>query len=196
MQTRTRQGPRQRLIESAKRLTYTHGANVGVDAILTDAKVARRSLYEHFGGKDGLLAEVLRSSSDEDLSRYREVMNAAGDNPRQRLLAIFDDIDTVRRQPDFRGCRYLAADLALADTAHPAHAVTADYRREVHQLLKAELVRLGNSHPAAAADQLHLLIEGALATGSTRPDVNAGSVARQLAVGILGPRRRTASRKR
>ena len=38
----------------------THGASVGVDALLKEANVARRSLYEHFGGKDGLVAAVLR----------------------------------------------------------------------------------------------------------------------------------------
>jgi AcrR family transcriptional regulator len=52
--------------------------------------VARRSLYEHFGGKDGLIAEVLRRAAAEDEGRYRAVMAAAGDDPRQRLLAIFD----------------------------------------------------------------------------------------------------------
>lgn len=44
-------GPRERLLESAQRLTATQGVGVGVDAILGDASVARRSLYQHFGGR-------------------------------------------------------------------------------------------------------------------------------------------------
>jgi AcrR family transcriptional regulator len=40
------------------------------DALLREAKVARRSLYEHFGGKDGLIAAVLRRAYDEDLAWY------------------------------------------------------------------------------------------------------------------------------
>jgi len=35
-------GPRERLLESARRLTATQGVSVGVDAILEDASVARR----------------------------------------------------------------------------------------------------------------------------------------------------------
>jgi AcrR family transcriptional regulator len=178
-------GPRERLVTAAQRLTYEHGATVGVDALLTEANVARRSLYEHFGGKDGLIAEVLRRSADEDVQRYRAALDAAGDDPRDRLLAVFDELDAIATRPGFRGCRYLGADLAPLGDGHPAHAVTADYRDRVHALLEHELVRLHHPDPGLAADQLHLLIEGTLATGVTRPGVHPGRLARQLAERIL-----------
>ena len=90
MDTRTTSRPRERLLAAAKELTYRQGVGVGVDAILKEAKVARRSLYEHFGGKDGLIAEVLRLTTAEDEELYRQTMQTAGDDPRARLLAIFD----------------------------------------------------------------------------------------------------------
>jgi AcrR family transcriptional regulator len=183
---RTQPGPRERLLAAAQRLSYRHGVNVGVDALLKDANVARRSLYEHFGGKDSLIAEVLRRAATEDLDRYRAVMAAAGDDPRQRLLAVFDDLDRVVRAPDFRGCRYLGADLALADQNHPAHVVTREYRQVVHQLLVREVRRLELPRPAHVADQLMLLIEGTLATGATRSGTRPARAARELAARILG----------
>ena len=179
-------GPRERLLEAGQELTYRHGVNVGVDALLTAASVARRSLYEHFGGKDGLIAEVLRRSTAQDEARYRQVMQAAGDHPRDRLLAIFDNLGTVISKPDFRGCRYLAADLALADPGHPAHAVSREYRARIQQLLEDEVRQLGHPQPAHAASQLHLLIDGALAAGATRPDTHPAAQARELAEHILG----------
>src|SRR5690242_13027671 len=106
MTTRATPGPRQRLLDAAKTLTYRQGVGVGVDALLKAANVARRSLYEHFGGKDGLVAEVLRLSTDEDVARYQQTMRAAGDDPRDRLLAIFDQLGVIIEEPDFRGCRY------------------------------------------------------------------------------------------
>jgi AcrR family transcriptional regulator len=185
MSTRIQPGPRQRLLDAAQRLSYTHGVNVGVDALLKAANVARRSLYEHFGGKEGLIAEVLRRAAAEDEARYRAVMAAAGDDPHQRLLAIFDELDTIVRTPGFRGCRYLSADLALADDDHPAHTVTREYRETVHQLLEREVKQLGHPRPAHAADQLLLLIEGTLATGATRPSTRPARLARELAEQIL-----------
>lgn len=188
MSTRTAPGPRERLLQAAQELTYRHGVGVGVDALLKSANVARRSLYEHFGGKDGLIAEVLRRSAAEDEAAYEQTMRAAGDDPRERLLAIFDKLATVVVDPDFRGCRYLAADLTLADPDHPGHAITRQYRDRVTQLLADELVRLGHPRPAHAADQLLLLIDGALAAAATRPDTNPVASARELAEQILAQR--------
>jgi len=188
-------GPRERLLETAQKLTYIHGMGVGVDALLKEANVARRSLYEHFGGKDGLIAEVLRRSTAEDEARYREVMQAAGDDPRDRLLAVFDNLAEVIAEPDFRGCRYLAADLALADPRHPAHAITRRYREGVHDLLERELRELRHPQPAHAADQLLLLIDGALAAAATRPETHPAASAGELAEQILDSARDRTSRR-
>src|ERR671918_409862 len=75
---RIRPGRRGRLLAAAQQLSYQQGVNVGVDALLSAANVARRSLYEHFGGKDGLIAEVLRRAAAEDLERYQSAIAAAG----------------------------------------------------------------------------------------------------------------------
>lgn len=183
--TRVEPGPRERLLRAAQTLSYIHGTTIGVDALLKAANVARRSLYEHFGGKDGLIAEVLRRSAGEDEAAYRVVMDAAGDDPRERLLTIFDGLDKVVSAPDFRGCRYLAADLASADAEHPAHAVTRDYRERIHAMLEEETRRLGHPEPGRAADRLHLLIEGVLATGASRPGTRPAATARDLAETVL-----------
>lgn len=186
MDSRTTSRPRERLLTAARELTYRYGVAVGVDAILKEAKVARRSLYEHFGGKDGLIAEVLRETTAEDVELYRRTMEAAGDDPAARLLAIFDMLDGVIDDPSFRGCRYLSADLALADPDHPAHAITRQYREHLHALFEAELVKLDHPHPAAAADQLLLLVDGTLAAGATRPGTTPARLAHQLAEQIVG----------
>ncbi|GAA2624811.1 TetR/AcrR family transcriptional regulator [Actinomadura fulvescens] len=188
MTTRTGPGPRERLLEAGRELTYRQGVGIGVDALLKAANVARRSLYEHFGGKDGLIAEVLRRSTSEDEEHYRQTMRSAGDDPRARLLAVFDRLAEIVDEPDFRGCRYLAADLALTDPGHPGHAVTRDYRERVHRLLEDELIRLGHAEPAVAADQLLLLIDGVMAAGATRPRTRPAASARRLAEHVLDGR--------
>lgn len=185
MTTRAMPGPRERLLEAAKELTYAQGMGVGVDAVLKAANVARRSLYEHFGGKDGLITEVLRVTSDEDVDAYRRTMEAAGADPRDRLLAIFDWLGDVIDGPDFRGCRYLSAELALTDRSHPGHAVTRRYREQVHELLGAELRDLNHPDPVTAADQLLLLIDGALAVGAARAGSHPAVAARQLAAQVI-----------
>jgi len=181
--TTTRPGPRERLVEAARDLTYTHGVHVGVDAILKKADVARRSLYQHFGGKDGLIAEVLRSHPTH--ARYTEVMDEAGDDPRARVLAVFDELEVITQRPGFHGCRYTTADVALTDPAHPAHAEVRAFKDGLHQLFAAELARYGHPDAEFGADQLLVLIDGALAHGVTRPDAHPALAARDMADMLL-----------
>ena len=184
MTTHITPGPRERLLDAAQRLFYARGAGVGLDALLTEAKVARRSLYEHFGDKDGLVAAVLRRATEEDLAWYENAL-AGSTEPRDRLLGLFDRLDELMATPDFRGCRYLAADLAFADPGHPAHAETDAYRRRIRAVLVRELEALGHSDPPHAAEQLHLLIEGTLVTGATQRDEHPARTARDLAALVI-----------
>jgi AcrR family transcriptional regulator len=177
-------GPRERLLATAQQLFYSRGASVGVDALLKEANVARRSLYEHFGGKDGLVAAVLQRASDEDLAWYEEAL-AAATEPRARLLGLFDRLDELTSSADFRGCRYFASDLAFADPQHPAHAETEAYRQRIRALLERELKALGHARPKQAAEQLHLLIEGTLVMGATADGRHPARAARDLAATIL-----------
>lgn len=189
MSPNTAPGPRERLLAAGQQLFYSRGASVGVDALLNEAQVARRSLYEHFGGKDGLIAAVLRRASDEDLAWYEDAL-AGATEPRARLLRLFDRLDELVSNPDFRGCRYFATDLSFADPRHSAHAETDAFRRRLRALLLRELKALGHDHPERAAEQLHLLIEGTLVMGATQDNATQDSqhparVARDLAAIVL-----------
>ena len=180
-----RTGPRERLLEAATRLTYSEGAQIGIDAILTEARVARRSLYEHFGGKDGLLLEVVRLAAVDDEAWIRAAVEAGGRNPRTRLLHLFDALDLLVTQPGFRGCRYLAMDLSFADIDHPIHRETSAHRARVRAMLEQELAALGHPARRRAAEQLQLLVEGVLATGAASTVPHPGRLARELAATVL-----------
>jgi AcrR family transcriptional regulator len=188
MSTGVRPGPRERLLSAAIELTSAQGVSVGVDAILKEADVARRSLYQHFGGKDGLLVEVVRMTSAEDERAYRAALESGGTDPRGRILGVFDALSATVSAPGFRGCRYIAADLALTDPDHPVHAETRAYREWMHRMFQTELASLGHPDPAGTADELLFLVEGALVAGTTRPGTGPGRTARRLAEHVLDGR--------
>jgi AcrR family transcriptional regulator len=184
MSARTSPGPRERLLAVGQQLFYARGASVGVDELLKEANVARKSLYEHFGGKDGLIEAVLRRASDEDLAWYEHAL-AGATEPRARILGLFDQLDELVSNPDFRGCRYFATDLSFADPHHPAHAETDSFRRRLREILVREVTALGHSNPERAAEQLHLLIEGTLVMGATQDNQHPARAARDIAAIIL-----------
>lgn len=170
---------------SAERLTAVHGVGVGVDAILEDASVARRSLYQHFGGKDQLIAASLRESAQRDEERYRAALDSGGSDPRQRVLAVFDQLDVTTSTPGFRGCRYVSAELSLVDPDHPAHEVTRTYTERLCALFERELFCLGHPNPSQGAQQIVVLIDGILVVGALRPDSHPSLAVRPLVEQIL-----------
>lgn len=178
-------GPRERLLASAQRLSAVEGVGVGVDAILKDAGVARRSLYQHFGGKDDLIAASLRDSARIDEERYRVALASGRNDPRKRVLAVFDELDRTTSAPGFRGCKYASAELGLADPSHPAHEVTRAYTEHLHALFEEELARLGHHDPSGAADQILVLIDGVLVLGVLRPGSHPARAVRPLIEQIL-----------
>jgi AcrR family transcriptional regulator len=183
--TAAKPGPRERLLASAQRLTAIHGVGVGVDAILEDASVARRSLYQHFGGKDELIAASLLESARQDEERYQHALDSGGSDPRARVLAVFDQLDKTTSIPGFRGCRYVSAELSLTDPDHPAHRVTRTYTERLHALFEKELVDLGNSDPTAGADQILVLIDGVLVLAALRPGSHPAQAVRPLVERLL-----------
>jgi AcrR family transcriptional regulator len=158
---------------------------VGVDAILEDAAVARRSLYQHFGGKDQLIASSLLRSAQRDEERYRAALDSGGNNPRKRILAVIDQLDKTTSAPGFRGCRYISAELSLPDPDHPAHAVARNYTERLHALFEQELADLRHPDPNGGADQILVLIDGVLVLGAIRPGSHPAQAIRPMVEQLL-----------
>ncbi|MFC0435667.1 TetR/AcrR family transcriptional regulator [Kutzneria buriramensis] len=184
----TRPGPRERLLAATSTLSYTEGVGVGLDAILRTADVARRSVYQHFGGKDNLLAETIGEASRADLDMIAERMDRAGTDPRARLLAFLDFYLDRSAQTYFRGCRFVAADLGLPDPEHPVHVRTRLHYERMRDFLMIELSALGHPDGAGAADRLQLIVEGMLAQRGTRPGAGPEAAARALFEQVLEER--------
>lgn len=184
-----RLGPRERLINAATELTYKQGVDVGTDAILKKADVARASLYQHFQSKDGLVAAVLENSTQDDLEKYKQVLERGGDDPKARVLAVFDWLETVVAKPSFRGCRYIAAETGLTDARHPGHSIIHEYAIRLQELFAAELRSLHHPAPEFGALQLVTLIHGILSASLLGDPNDVVAAARLLAESVLSQSR-------
>ena len=81
-------GARERIIMATQQLFRDQGINnTGMDQICAVAEVSKRTLYQHFTGKDELIAECLRRFDPEILP---EVFDSISLTPRERLLAAFE----------------------------------------------------------------------------------------------------------
>lgn len=146
-------GARERILSASQQLFRTQGINnTGMDELCAVAQVSKRTVYQHFAGKDALIAEYLRQFDPEILP---EVFDCPDLTPRERLLAVFDI-----RSPM---CPFIGAAVELADPDHPARVLARDYKTAFAARLTETAREAGANDPERLGEQLALLLDGASA---------------------------------
>lgn len=146
-------GARERIIGASQQLFRDQGINsTGVDQLCAAASVSKRTLYQHFTGKDELVAEGLRRFDPDILP---EVFDRSDLAPRDRLLAAFDIHSPL--------CPFIAAAVEIPDPGHPARKYARDYKKAFAARLAATAREAGAANPEQLGEQLALLLDGASA---------------------------------
>jgi AcrR family transcriptional regulator len=182
---------RQNLLDAAAKLFYRHGINgVGIDTILAEAQASSRSLYQHFGSKDGLARAFLERRDGQWLQWFRDAVHAAGPGAEARLLAMFDALETWFKRPDYRGCAFINAAGEIADRDHALRRLAAGHKRALFGLIR-DTAKAGKFDDAEElARELFLLIEGAIVTALVLSAPVAARQAKRAAKRLIAAHRR------
>src|SRR6267378_104450 len=174
-QVAKRPSPRERLLAASDELFYRDGVHsTGIDAVIEKAGVAKGSLYYIFGGKDELVAAYLRRRLDTWRGRVTAAQ-AGVDDPEEKILAVFDAIADYVSLPEFRGCPFVNA-AAEAPAGEAQEMAIKEYRRWVRESFVALAAETGVTDPAALADALIVLYDGALATAEVDNTARAAAM--------------------
>jgi AcrR family transcriptional regulator len=175
-----RRGARERLLDAATRLFYAEGVHtVGIDRIIDEAGVAKASLYKTFGSKDALIEAYLQVRRDSVTRRLTEAIGRV-DEPRQKILAVFDAQGTMIAEPGYRGCAFVSAS-AEAPPAGTIDEVTTAYRAWLRAMFVDLASAAGAPDPAALGRRLHLLYDGASLSARMDRDPTVAADARAAA---------------
>jgi AcrR family transcriptional regulator len=162
---------------------HEHGITAtGVDTLAGAAGISKRTLYQRFGSKDGLVVAAYESLDLPVYEMFTRPAEAATDDPRGRLDALFGVLEHAVKMPEFRGCPFSNAAAELADPAHPAHAVVRRHKERLRRWMVRQLRAAGAAHPDRASRQLMVLWAGgqsqALVQRSAAPVRDARALAR------------------
>ena len=175
---------RQRILAAAEGLYYAKGyAAVGMDELRAVAGVSLRRTYALFPSKGDIVVAVLNQKHEEWEAGLTARVVAAGESPREQLLAVYDYLEDWFCTGSFRGCAFINAFGELGGT-HPEVAQLVREHKESFQRFMAELVReLGAPGPLAA--QLSILAEGAQSTAAISGDPSVASHAKAAAAVLI-----------
>ncbi|MGH6891537.1 MAG: TetR/AcrR family transcriptional regulator [Dongiaceae bacterium] len=179
-------GARERLIETAISLFNRHGFHAtGVDRIVAVAKVAKKTLYAHFPSKEELILAALSRKRSAFSDEFLPAVLAASDDPKHRLLALFELAKSWFADPDFYGCIFINAAVEYSEAAHPINACARDFKTLLRGFAREQAAAGGAVDPDQLADQIALLFEGAttVAQVSARPD--AATTAKEIAAQLI-----------
>jgi AcrR family transcriptional regulator len=144
MTTQAKPTSRERLLEAAATLAYREGVGVGVEALCKAAGVSKRSMYQLFESKGDLLAASLERRAASYAVRLLPEADD-GRSARERILHVFEQLESQAGTPEFGGCRYLAVQIELKDQSHPASRVAHRVKGNLMAFFRAEADRAGRA---------------------------------------------------
>ena len=176
-------GPRERLLQAANELFYAEGIHtVGIDRVIEKAGVAKASLYATYGSKDGLVRAYLELRAQARQFRIEKRL-ATVESPRDKLLAVFDVLHDVARDPQFRGCAFVNAS---AEGSHEGvHVVSSSMRTWTRELFTSLARQLGVRDPVRLGRAVHLLYDGAVIGASMDHNPAIALAARDAAAVLI-----------
>ncbi|HKF00587.1 MAG TPA: helix-turn-helix domain-containing protein [Actinomycetes bacterium] len=179
--------PRERILSTATQLFSKEGISaVGINRIIAEARVAQMTPYRQFRSKDELVAATMEQWSTRWLHDLTAKLERYGDDAEGRYTGLWDALEEWFASEDFRGSFIANAAAELrSEPDHPGHAVIAEHRQTIRQLLEDLAKAAGAGDPAALAAQLQVLMDGAIALAAVDRRPAAARSARDLAVAAL-----------
>lgn len=183
------------LVRTAFKLFYTRGIHaVGVNLVLAESGIAKKTLYHYFPSKEQLIEAAIRY---RDRS-YRgwlisRLLNAPPGKP--ALLELFDALDDWfhSRVPDmesFHGCFFINASAEFGDQNNAIHQACAEHKAGVTLLIREQVDALSLS--AGITEEITSLVvllkEGAISLAHVQGNLNAALQARGILDSVLRDR--------
>ncbi len=172
---------RERILQTAFQLFYAKGIRaVGVDLLIAESGVAKATFYKHFPAKDDLVVAYLDQVDSEWTGQLADAAAAAGSDPADQLVGLFDALSGACRRDGYRGCAFINT-AAESQPGTAVHERTLAHKSAILAWVSDLATRAGARDPHALARALTLLLDGGLASGALDAGLDAPAVAKQSA---------------
>lgn len=183
---------REQLITAALSLFYRHGIHaIGINEVLKQAGVAKKTLYSHFSGKEALVVAAV-AYRDELFYHWLAERMGSPKNSTAAVKSLFSALDDwfndrVEVLERFRGCFFVNASAEYSDPTHPVQQQCRLHKLRINALLDEILTPLITSKKQreALVETLALLKEGAISLAHVQGDQNAAKKAEKRALALL-----------
>ncbi|MDR4484065.1 MAG: TetR/AcrR family transcriptional regulator [Nitrospirales bacterium] len=181
---------REQLIQAALPLFAKNGIHAtGIDTIVEHSGVTKKTLYAHFRSKEELVLAALRHYDGQFRNSFMLQVERKARTPKTRLLAIFDVAETWFSQQSFYGCLFINAvgEHSAPDTS--LRYVCSDFKRMMTEFIFELCIKMKARNPQQLAEELAILLEGAIVTAQVSQKPNAAKIAKRAASVLIEKQR-------
>ena len=150
--------PKERILETALKLFHEQGYNTtGINQIISEAGVAKASLYLHFKSKEDLGVEYLKA---RHAIWYEQLLSFTNESKKEKkkILATFDFLIDINEKENFRGCSFLNMLSEIQPDESKLLAVIQDYKQELRKFFADTMENPKDN----LSDTVYLLFEAAM----------------------------------
>ena len=177
---------REHLITTALKLFGESGYHrTGIDTIVKCAGVSKKTLYNHFRSKEELIVAVLRHYDGVFRNGFMRQVESAADSPREQLLSVFDVTESWFSEDSFYGCMFINAIGEYSDRTSAIREVCKEFKRLMRSYIRDLCQQSGAADPDTLADEIALLLEGAIVTAQVSQKPEAARTAKKAAANLI-----------
>jgi AcrR family transcriptional regulator len=176
---------RLKILDTAEALIYQNGIHAtGMDLLVKTSGVARKSIYRHFENKDQVAAAALNARDVRWLNWFRQECDKAG-SPEARILGMFTVLKGWFESEGYRGCAFINTAGEVGDSHDPIRRIAKHHKQKLLDYTLELTGQLNIAQPAVLAQQLLVLMEGAITVSRVMGDYDAADTARDVAQLLL-----------
>ena len=183
------------LVRTAFKLFYTHGIHaVGVNLVLAESGIAKRTLYHHFPSKEHLIEAAVRH---RDRSYHAWLVSRLDAVPagKPALLELFNALNDWfhSRVPDldhFNGCFFINASAEFGDRDNAIHQACAEHKAVISALIRKHVdeLSLPDGIIVEITNLVVLLKEGSISLAHVQGNLDAALEAKAILESVLQDR--------
>lgn len=180
---------RDHLVDVALKLFCKQGFRAtGIDNVLAESGVAKKTLYNHFKSKDELIIAALKKRDQDffnDIALAMDQHLTSAVSAEFKLMAFFDALDDWINSSQFNGCTFINASAEFPRREDPIHIACEDHKKRVLVFIEALIADLNKPVSKQLAKQITLLVEGAIVLAHTAGDKTGAVLAKSTTEQLL-----------
>lgn len=177
---------RDEIVARAYTVFYNHGLHAtGVDTVMVDTGISKRTLYKYFRTKEELIGAVIDHYQARMFAVLPDELAARSDDPKEQILGLFDMKNEAFALSDFGGCFAINAKLEFKGKEPRIEDACGKFYEQLEAYVTTLCEAAKCKNPRTTSKQLMTLFVGGLVVGQMHHDTERITMAKDMARGII-----------